>query len=37
MGLGLSNRWMHSPNENFPIANLQAGIDLNQAILRELG
>jgi acetylornithine deacetylase/succinyl-diaminopimelate desuccinylase-like protein len=37
MGLGLPDCRMHSPNENFPIANLEAGIRLNQAILRELG
>jgi acetylornithine deacetylase/succinyl-diaminopimelate desuccinylase-like protein len=36
LGLGLPDCRMHSPNENFPIRNLEAGIRLNQLLLREL-
>ena len=36
LGLGLPDCRMHSPNENFPMANLEAGIRLNQVLLREL-
>ncbi|MGH8163395.1 MAG: dipeptidase, partial [Rhodanobacteraceae bacterium] len=34
LGIGLPDCRMHSPNENFPIANLEAGIRLNQTLLR---
>jgi acetylornithine deacetylase/succinyl-diaminopimelate desuccinylase-like protein len=37
LGLALPDCQAHAPNENFPIANLEAGIRLNQALLRELG
>lgn len=37
LGLGLPDSRMHSPNENFPIENLEAGMRLNQTLLRELG
>jgi acetylornithine deacetylase/succinyl-diaminopimelate desuccinylase-like protein len=36
LGLGLPDCRMHSPNENFPVKNLEAGIRLNQVLLREL-
>jgi acetylornithine deacetylase/succinyl-diaminopimelate desuccinylase-like protein len=36
LGLALPNCRAHSPNENFPLENLEAGIRLNKAILREL-
>ncbi len=36
LGLALSDAQIHSPNENFPIANFDAGIKLNQALLEEL-
>jgi acetylornithine deacetylase/succinyl-diaminopimelate desuccinylase-like protein len=36
LGLGLPDCRMHSPNENFPLENLGAGIRLNQVLLREL-
>ena len=36
LGLALPDCRAHSPNENFPVANFQAGIRLNQALLREL-
>jgi len=36
LGLALSDAQIHSPNENFPIANFEAGIRLNQALLEEL-
>jgi acetylornithine deacetylase/succinyl-diaminopimelate desuccinylase-like protein len=36
MGLALPNCRAHSPNENFPIENLEAGIRMNQAVLQEL-
>jgi acetylornithine deacetylase/succinyl-diaminopimelate desuccinylase-like protein len=36
IGLGLPDCRMHSPNENFPIQNLEAGVRLNQVLLREL-
>jgi len=36
LGLALSDCRAHSPNENFPLENLDAGIRLNKAILREL-
>jgi len=36
LGLALSDCRAHSPNENFPLANLEAGIQLNKAVLSEL-
>jgi len=36
MGLALPNCRAHSPNENFPLENLEGGIRLNKAILQEL-
>ena len=36
LGLALSDAQIHSPNENFPIENFEAGIRLNQALLEEL-
>ncbi|MGA3170210.1 MAG: dipeptidase [Chthoniobacteraceae bacterium] len=36
LGLALPDCRAHSPNENFPVANFEAGIRLNQALLREL-
>jgi acetylornithine deacetylase/succinyl-diaminopimelate desuccinylase-like protein len=36
LGLALPDCRAHSPNENFPVANLLAGIRLNRALLREL-
>src|SRR5438128_11575561 len=36
IGLALSNCRAHSPNENFPLENLEAGARMNQAVLREL-
>ncbi|MDQ6766179.1 MAG: M20/M25/M40 family metallo-hydrolase, partial [Verrucomicrobiota bacterium] len=36
LGLALSDCRAHSPNENFPLENLDAGIRLNKAVLREL-
>ncbi len=36
LGLALADCRAHSPNENFPLENLDAGIRLNKAILREL-
>jgi acetylornithine deacetylase/succinyl-diaminopimelate desuccinylase-like protein len=37
MGLALPDCRAHSPNENFPLENLDGGIRLNKAILHELG
>jgi acetylornithine deacetylase/succinyl-diaminopimelate desuccinylase-like protein len=37
LGLALSDAQIHAPNENFPVANFEAGIRLNQALLRRLG
>ena len=37
LGLALPDCKAHSPNENFPVANFEAGIQLNQALLREIG
>ena len=37
LGLALPDCRAHSPNENFPVANFEAGIRLNQELLRELG
>jgi acetylornithine deacetylase/succinyl-diaminopimelate desuccinylase-like protein len=36
LGLALADAQIHSPDENFPIANFEAGIRLNQALLTEL-
>jgi len=36
MGLALADCRAHSPNENFPLENLEGGIRLNKAILQEL-
>jgi acetylornithine deacetylase/succinyl-diaminopimelate desuccinylase-like protein len=36
VGLALPDCRAHSPNENFPIENFEAGIRLNQSLLREL-
>lgn len=36
MGLALPDCRAHSPNENFPLENLEAGIRLNKAVLEEL-
>src|SRR6266480_980421 len=37
MGLALADCRAHSPNENFPLENLDAGIRINKAVLQELG
>ena len=36
LGLALADCRAHSPNENFPLENLDAGIRLNKAVLEEL-
>jgi acetylornithine deacetylase/succinyl-diaminopimelate desuccinylase-like protein len=36
LGLALADAQIHAPNENFPVANFEAGIRLNQALLTEL-
>ncbi len=36
LGLALPDCRAHSPNENFPLANFFAGIELNQSLLRHL-
>ncbi len=36
LGLALPNCRAHAPNENFPVANFEAGIALNQALLEEI-
>ena len=36
LGLALADAQVHAPNENFPVENFEAGINLNQALLREL-
>lgn len=36
LGLALPDCQAHAPNENFPLANFEAGILLNQHLLREL-
>ena len=36
LGLALSDAQVHAPNENFPVENFEAGIRLNQALLKEL-
>lgn len=37
LGLALSDSQVHSPNENFPVENFEAGIRLNRALLEKLG
>jgi acetylornithine deacetylase/succinyl-diaminopimelate desuccinylase-like protein len=36
LGLALPDCQAHAPNENFPVANFEAGMVLNQHLLREL-
>ncbi len=36
LGLALCDAQVHAPNENFPVENFEAGIRLNQALLKEL-
>lgn len=36
LGLALPDARIHAPDENFPVANFEAGIRLNQALLNEL-
>lgn len=36
LGLALSDAQIHAPNENFPVANFEAGIQLNRALLAQL-
>lgn len=36
LGLALPDCQAHAPNENFPVANFETGIRLNQNLLREL-
>ncbi len=36
LGLALSDAQVHSPNENFPVENFEAGIRLNRALLEKL-
>ena len=36
LGLALANCRAHSPNENFPLENLETGIRMNQAVLAEV-
>ena len=36
LGLALPDACIHAPNENFPVENFEAGIRLNQALLKEL-
>jgi len=36
LGLALPDCQIHAPNENFPVANFEAGILLNQHLLNEL-
>jgi acetylornithine deacetylase/succinyl-diaminopimelate desuccinylase-like protein len=37
LGLALPGCRAHSPNESFPLENLDAGIRMNKAVLKELG
>ncbi len=37
IGLALADCRAHSPNENFPIENMEAGIKMNKAILQQIG
>ena len=36
LGLALPDAKVHSPNENFPIDNFEAGIRLNRHLLEEI-
>jgi acetylornithine deacetylase/succinyl-diaminopimelate desuccinylase-like protein len=36
LGLALPDCRAHSPNENFPLENLDAGIRINKAVLKEI-
>jgi acetylornithine deacetylase/succinyl-diaminopimelate desuccinylase-like protein len=36
LGLALPDARIHSPNENFPLANFEAGVRLNPALLKRL-
>ncbi len=36
LGLALPGCRVHSPNENFPLENLDAGIRMNQAVMQEI-
>jgi acetylornithine deacetylase/succinyl-diaminopimelate desuccinylase-like protein len=36
LGLALPDCQIHAPNENFWVENFEAGIRLNQALLKEL-
>lgn len=36
LGLALADAQIHSPDENFPVENFEAGIKLNQELLKEL-
>jgi acetylornithine deacetylase/succinyl-diaminopimelate desuccinylase-like protein len=36
LGLALPDAKVHSPNENFPVANFLAGIRLNQYLVQEI-
>jgi acetylornithine deacetylase/succinyl-diaminopimelate desuccinylase-like protein len=36
LGLALPDCRVHSPNENFPLENLDAGIRINKAVLKEI-
>jgi len=36
LGLALPDAKVHSPNENFPVENLQAGIRLNRELLQQI-
>ena len=36
LGLALPDAQMHAPNENFPVANFEAGIQLNRNLLEEI-
>lgn len=36
LGLALPDAQIHAPNENFPVANFEAGIRMNRALLVEL-
>ena len=37
LGLALPDCQAHAPNENYPIANFEAGVKLNKLLLTELG
>ena len=36
LGLALPNCRAHAPDENFPVANFEAGMALNRALLEEI-